>query len=1111
MRFTAILVLATCLQVSAKSSAQKVTLSEHDAPLGKIFRSIKKQIGYAVFFDEAWMRKAGTVTINVKDESLEKVLDICFKDKVLTYSIVGNTIVVKLKEQTLKEIKPEVTTLIPIEIRGTITDENNKPLAGVSVAVKGSQKGTTTDANGNYTIQLPESGGVLVISYVGYTVIEAGVKKSGVLNFGLKPKEAKNEEVIVVGYGTQRKSQVIGSIASLTGEVLSKRSSPQLLQSLAGQMPGVTVIQRSGQPGAIGASIQIRGVGSFGAGTDPLILVDGIPSTSINNIDPNDIESVSVLKDASSAAIYGARAANGVILVTTKIGKQGKLGIGYTGYVGIQKPTTLPKYVNSAEYATLINEAQPGSYTDVQIAKFKDGSDPDNYPNTNWFKTVLKNQAAQTGHNISITNGNEKSQYLLSMGYLNQDGIIAKNNLQRYNVRFNLVSNLAKNLRLTTRISAIQSYDNEPASPGPGSTANNTTQDIITGVVRYSPNYVVKKSDGSYGLGIDNVGTPLSALESASFYKDISTNLESSLRLDFTVVPGLKLSAVGSYSQINKHSTLFRGTQVLTPTITVRPSSLNEAQFNSNYRTLQLLAEYKKQIYKHEFTLLVGHAYEYSHYDSLSAYRTNLPSNDITVLSVGDASTQTNTGAAAEWAIESYFARLQYSFDKKYLVEGTVRRDGSSRFPSTQKYGTFPSIGVGWRISQENFLRNKITWLDELKLKASYGTLGNQNIGNYPYQNLLNTSHNYAFGNTISTGVGRDVLVDNSLHWESTRTKDLGIDVSVFKQKLSFSATYFDKYTYDILVSPSTSVSQVLGVAVGVQNSGKLSNRGWEFTVNHQNNIGAFSYNIGTNFSIINNKVLDLGVGNIIQPNGLVGNGSTLFVGQPLNVYYGYVADKIYKDVADVTAYTATAKQTAVNPSPQPGDIRYKDIGGPDGKTDGVVNATYDRTILGNQIPKYTYGVNLGGKYKGFDLSILLQGISGVSGYLDNYAGWAFFNTASIQRWQADGRWTTSNPNPNAIYPRLQLISNQGIPNTATSSFWVLNGAYIRIKNLQLGYSLPASLAKKMGVESVRFNLSAENLATFSHYRKGWDPEVNSGGAYYPLLTNYTFGANVNF
>ncbi|RFM30587.1 TonB-dependent receptor [Deminuibacter soli] len=993
-----------------------------------------------------------------------------------------------------------------ITVTGIITDTLHKPISGVTV--KAGRHSTLSQENGTYSIAIEPGTKTISFSALGYPQTILPVT-GPTLDATLHSADNVLNDVVVVGYGTQKRNQVIGSVAQLQGSELSKRTSPQLTQSITGQLPGITVIQRSGQPGAVGASIQIRGVGSFGAGTDPLIVVDGILVTSLNNIDPNDVETFSVLKDASSAAIYGARAASGVILITTKTGRSGKFRIAYNGYAGLQKPTKLPSYAGSAEYATLINEAQPGSYTDAQVQKFRDGTDPDNYPNTNWFDATLKSSAVQTGHNLSITNGNERSQYLLSLGYLNQGGIIAKNNLQRYNARFNLTSNLSRNLKLTTRFAAIQSYDNEPSTPG--GMDYSTTQDIIGQVVRYSPNYVIRKSDGSYGTGINNTGTPASALESASFYKDKSTNLESSLRLEWTILDGLKFTALASYSQVNERTTLFRATQKLTPTITDQPSSLTEGFYNNNYKTLQTFAEYHKQVRRHEFTILAGHSYESAYNETNTSFRSNLPGNDITVIDAGDASTQSNTGNAAEWAIDSYFGRLQYNFAHKYLIEGVARRDGSSRFPSTQKYGTFPSVAAGWRISEERFLKNRFSWLDELKLKASYGTLGNQNIGNYPYQRLLATGHNYSFGNTIATGVGLDTLTDSQLHWESTRTKDVGIEVSLWKQFLSFTATYFDKYTYDILVSPSSSVSSVIGLAPGVQNSGKLSNKGWEFTVNHRNTLGKFSYTVGVNFSIINNKVLDLGVGNVKQPNGLVGNGTNLFIGHPMNVYYGYVADKLYANAADVTAYTASANQSAVNPKPQPGDIRYKDISGPGGKPDGVVNAAYDRQVLGSTIPHYTYGINLGARYSDFDFSVLLQGVSGVSGYLNNYAGWAFYNTAGIQRWQADGRWSPANPNPNAAYPRLELITNQGTPNTATSSFWVVNGAYLRVKSIQLGYSLPASIARSLGIEGARFNLAAENLFTFSHYREGWDPEVNSSGAYYPILANYTLGVNVNF
>jgi TonB-linked SusC/RagA family outer membrane protein len=1001
-----------------------------------------------------------------------------------------------------------------IALNGRVTDaETGQGIPGVNILVKGSVQGASTSINGNYQINVPDGNATLVFSYVGYLTREIVVGSQTTINVTMASDSKNLGEVVVVGYGKQSKAKLIGSVAQIESDKINNRAVPQLSQSLTGQLPGVSIIQRSGQPGSSGGAIQIRGVGSFGSATNPLILVDGIPTNSFNDIDPNDVESVSVLKDASSAAIYGARAANGVILVTTKLGKSKKTRISYNGYVGMQRMTATPEIVSSAEFSQLMNEAIPGTYSDAQIQKFKDGSDPDNNPNSDFVGVILKKQALQTGHNVSISNGGENTQYLLSVGYLRQNGIVAKNDYTRYNLRLNLINTLTNRLKLTTRLSAIESQDNQPAPP-PTLDFN----DMVTAigqVVRTAPIYPIRLSNGDWGTGLVNKGTPVSYLNNDSFYKGKSTDLLGNMRLDWQVVDDLTLSVLGGYNQTSGRNTRFLATQRLNSAITLSPSSLNESTSTTTYRTLQAFADYRKSFGRHEIGALAGYSFETSYIESFGLSRSNLPTNNIIVINAGDASTQTTSGTADEWALESYFGRLQYNYDNKYLAEGTVRYDGSSRFPTNRKFAAFPSVAVGWRLGQEKFIKDQFTWINELKIKASIGTLGNQNLLNangaanyYPYQNVLNTGYNYPFGGVITPGVARTTITDTTLHWESTRTQDIGLEASFFKRLLSVSATYFHKKTYDILVSPASSVAQVLGFSVGQKNSGSLLNKGWEFTLNHQNKIGNFSYSVGSNLTYLNNTVLDLGVGNVTQPNGLIGNGNSLFIGYPSSIYYGYVADGLFTGQDDISTW---ANQTTIAPNPKPGDIRYKDIGGPNGVPDGKVDANYDRAYLGSTIPKLSYGINATVGLKGFDLSILFQGAGGVTGSLSGYAGYAFFNTGNVQRWQADGRWTTQNPDRNAIYPRLEVITNSGTNNTLSSSFWMLNGSYLRLKNVQLGYTVPTMLTQKLKIQSMRLYVNAENLHLWSNYRQGWDPEINTGGAYYPILANYTFGLNVNF
>lgn len=1010
---------------------------------------------------------------------------------------------------------------------GIVNDESGHHLSGITVETLANGKrvkATTTDSIGKFTFaNLPAGNYDFTFTSIGYqsqTVTGYSLKPGQTVSLLIAMISSSNKlaDIVIVGYGTQKKSQFIGSAAQVSGESVTKGGvAPTLSQSLAGRMTGVSIIQSSGQPGASSGNINIRGVGSFGASTSPLILVDGVQTNTFNNINPDDIESVSVLKDASTAAMYGSQAANGVILVTTKMGTADKLRVSYNGSVTVQRITATPKFVPSWQYATLLNEASantnPGSgaqpYSQAQIDSFKAGNNPYLYPNTDWFGSFFKKNTLQTNHAVSVSGGSKVTQYLLSLGYMDQDGIVEKNDYKRYNARFNMVNSLSNNLKLTTRISGMQFLDNQPLSP---TVQNSDMTTMIASVIRYPAIFPIYNSDGSWGTGLENKGTPMSWINSQSYYKRKYTSLEGNIRLDWTVIKDLKLSAIAGATEANDRTTTFYATQQLTPTIVLAPSTLNEGYTNSTYKTIQLLADYHKKIKRHEIDVLIGHSYEYNYAESIGGSNNTYLTNDIISLSLGNAVAPGVSGSKTESALDSYFGRLAYNFDNKYFLQSSIRRDGSSRFGPAYKYGTFPSVALGWRLGQERFIKDNVKWLNELKLRASYGVLGNQNIGNYPYQSTMTQGGGYPFGNNFSTGVILGAVNDPTLHWESTTTKDAGIEATIFNGLLSINAGYYDKTTKDILTTPGGSVSAVYGLTVGMQNSGSVNNHGWEFTIDHKNKIRDFSYGVSVNLTTVKNTVLDLGKGNnILQPSGYIGNGSTLFVGQSMNGYYGYVANGLYTNTSDVADWQKTNNVKAIAPNPQPGQIRYTDMGGPGGKGNDSLVTEADKRVLGNRIPKYTYGINLSAGYKNFDLNILLQGVGGVSGYLDTYAGWAFYQNGTIQQWQADERWTTANPDRNAKYPRLDIIPNTGNNNTLTSSYWMLNGAYLRLKSIQLGYTVPQSLLKRAGISMLRVNASAYNLYTWSHYRKGWDPEINTGGIYYPILGSWSLGLNLTF
>jgi len=992
------------------------------------------------------------------------------------------------------------------EVRGTVTDSHTKEaMPGVNIQVKGSVIGTITGPDGKYSISVPQRDAVLVFSLIGYGNQEIPVEGRGTIDVELLPEVLGLEEVVVVGYGTQKKVNVIGSVSQITNETIENRAVSSLSNALTGQMTGVTVIQRSGKPGFDAGEIRIRGVGSFGATPSALILVDGVPG-SMNEININDIESISVLKDASSAAIYGARAANGVILVTTKKGTEG-ISVSYNGYYGISTPTEYPDLAESWEYAQEYNVAIGyEAYSAEDIAKYKSQSDPDNYPNTDFLGHTLSRNGIQTGHDLSITGGRNANRYFLSAGYLNEKGLVINNDYQRYNFRLNLENELSKSLTLTTRISGSVEEANEPTT-----TANKSyegLEDIIQVAVRFPSIYLGQASNGDFGEGPESGGTPYSWLASKGYVKTPVTKAGINSRLDWKPFNSLMLSAIGGYNFTLNEQRNYRASQVLSPTIILPQATLEQYKNNVLFKTIQFLAEFNKELKGHNFNALAGYSFEDQINQNLSGKRIDFPSNDYTVMSMGGINNQQANGDDTEWAIQSLFGRFKYNYVDKYLFEFTIRRDGSSRFPPNRKYGVFPSLAAGWRISQEEFFSKSLPWVSNLKLKASWGRLGNQNIGNYPYQTTLASGRNYAFGSGMTTGAAYRNYRDPDIHWESTEVKDIGFESGFFDGKLLFNLTYFDRFTSDILYTPSASVSSVLGVGISETNTGEVKNSGWEIELGHRNSFKDFSYQINGNLSIINNEVVTLGLGNVTQPNGMVGNGSTLFIGYPMEMYYGFKSDGVFISTEDISQWP---NQTKITPSPQPGDIRYVDLSGPEGVPDGVIDSNYDRTFIGSRIPKYTFGLNLSAQYKLFDVSAFFQGVAKVTGFLENYVGYAFRNLGTIQQWMIDGRFDADNPQRYPDYPRLEIITNVGTPNTVASDFWILNASYLRFKNLQAGFTLPKRILDAIRIDHLRIYISAENLFSINNYRQGWDPEINTGGAYYPILSTYTFGVNVKF
>lgn len=990
-------------------------------------------------------------------------------------------------------------------VKGNIKDVSSEPLIGVSIKEKGTSNGTVSDLDGNFAITTSKSN-FLQVSYIGYISQEIKAENGKTLQIVLQENSEILEDVVVVGYGTQKKVNLTGSVSAVTAKELANKPVTSTAQALAGLAPGLSVLQNSGRPGA-GASVKIRGTGTFSsAGTAPLVLIDGL-SGNLDDVDPNDIQNISFLKDAASASIYGNRAANGVILIETKKGASGKTTITYNNSFGWQSPTELPDFLPSWEYATYYNMAMKNmgkqeAYTAEQIQKYRDGSDPDNYPNVNHLKWLLESGSGfQHQHNLSIQGGNNNLSYNLSVGYRNQEGMTANTNNERLTALFSMKSELSKCLHLNLNINA---YNNKYNAP-------NGEPQSIDGMIGYAVRegaiYAGRKSDGSFGYQ-DNY-SPEAWLNSESFVKNISRNVSASTQLTWdTPIKGLSIIGKAGVTYWTKYDKAYRAETYFDANKTIGPSTLSIWTANNTYTTFEALATYEKQIKKHYFKLLAGTSVEQSSNKGLEGSRNTFPNNYLYELGSGDGSTASNNSSLEEYALQSFFGRVNYSFNDRYLLEANLRYDGSSRFAKGHRWGLFPSVSAGWRITEEDFWKQSslAETVDNLKLRVSYGVLGNQNIGLYPYQQTYSLGYNYPIGNPAALQSGAYMASYNNqdITWEKTAITDVGIDFSLWKGRFSGSVDYFYKYTSDILAP--VEVTSIMGRSVGQSNVGAVSNKGIEVNLTYNGKIGKdFIFSVSPNFTWIKNAVEKLANGAKEEIN----NGR--IVGQPIGIIYGYKTDGLFVDQAEIDK---APEQLVGKSGIKPGYVKYQDISGPNGVPDGQVDAQYDRTVLGSTTPKFYYGLNLTAAYKGFDFSALFQGLGGHKRLIGSYMAYAFYNGGQIQRWQAEKCWTEENPNKWAEYPRLETL-NMNNTNLQTSDYWVRDASYLRLKNVQIGYTLPKELVSKVGLQNIHIYVSGQNLLNINKFYKGWDPEneIGTGDApsYYPINKIYSFGLNIKF
>lgn len=993
------------------------------------------------------------------------------------------------------------------KLTGSVVDESGEPLIGVTLMINGTKNGGITDVDGNFTMSVPSpiSGKILNVSYVGYKSQSITLRSTQPLKIVLKEDDQSLNEVVVVGYGTQKKVNLTGSVASVSEAQIADRPVTSTSQAIAGLVTGTSVISNSGRPGA-GASIKIRGTGTFSsAGNSPLILIDGLAAGSIDDVDPQDIQSISFLKDAASASIYGNRAANGVILVETKRGSAGRTRVTYSANFGWQKAADLPEFLNSADYATYYNMAmqnmgrQP-AYSDEQIKKFRDGSDPDNYPNVNHLKWLLESGSGfQQQHNLGVSGGNDRITYHASVGYRKQAGLTAKTYNERMTATLSLQAQISKAVKLDINLNGYHNKYDAPQGSG-------SIDEIIGYAVREGPIFAGEKSDGSFGYQDDY--SPEAWLNSESFVKNVSNNFYGSALLTWdTPLKGLSVKGKMGGQFYNYYNKSFVAETYFDESKTKGPASLTVSSGNTTYTDMEAYLNYVNKFGLNQINVLAGASVEQTEVKDLTGSRNTFPNNNLHELVSGDAMTASNNSSLNESALASFFGRVNYNYDERYLAEVNIRYDGSSRFSSKNRWGVFPSMSVGWRISNEKFFQESALskYFTNLKLRASYGVLGNQNIGYYPYQNTIWFGYGNPFGNpaVVVPGAVSGTYNDEDITWEKTRITDVGLDFSMFDNRLNVTFDYFYKHTSDIL--SSVEVASLIGIGVGNSNVGAVNNKGIELKIDWNGKIGKdFKYSISPNFTYVKNSVDKLSDGATMQIN------SGRIVGEPLGIIWGYKTDGLFVDQEEIDN---APDQIVDKSSIKPGYVKYVDISGPDGVPDGKVDAEYDRTILGSTTPKYYYGLTLTAAYKGFDLSVLIQGVGGHKRLIGSYMAYAFYNGGQIQKWQADNCFRPDAPDKNAEYPLLETV-NMNNPNLQTSDYWVRNASFLRMKNLTLGYTLPSLLTHKLGCQSIRLYVSGQNLFNISSFYKGWDPENEIGTgdhpSYYPIDRIWSFGININ-
>jgi TonB-linked SusC/RagA family outer membrane protein len=1100
-KLTAVLLVTACLQVSARGYSQKVTLSETEVSLKKIFREIRKQTGFLFFYSDELLQQARKVSIHVKGAPLREVLDSCFRDQPLGFELDGNTIIVDTRPAVTQAQAPPPPSG-EITVHGRVTDPQGAPLPGVSVTVAGTSRGIATNEAGEFTLVV-DSNAVLHLSYTGYTAMDVSVHGRKTIVIALQLSQTALNDVVVVGYGTQRKVTLTGAVDQVRPQDLAGKPGTNLYQLLQGVSPNLIIQQPDPSPGAA-LNFNIRGVGTMQDNT-PLVVIDGITGGNLQLLNPQDIESISVLKDAGAAAIYGSRAANGVLLVTTKKGKKNQRPtVTYNGTYGSQQSrvliSPLPAWENAIyKNESLTNVGLPPIYTPADIQALKTGGDHE------WFLRQILHAAPQQSHNVSLTGGGQNSTFLLSLGNLTQASNFVGPNYgyTRYNVRAAATSEYGilkagGTLSFTHDEVKQNSFDNGFLMADAERTPTNYS--MVDSLGRYLTNAVLTQFN------------PLGVLRKGG-YKDITNDdFFGQISAELSLPRGFSIKGVIG-GDINTNHNFLRVAQLNFYPQGVYGSdrSTGDTWTQTQFTNVQLMAEYNRTFGDHRVSALVGASNESNTGHSSNVYY--MYTDSILGVPTTGSIVSSNASITAQnpyvSSLNSLYGRANYNYKDRYLLEFDARYDGSSKFRKGIRYGFFPSVSAGWKLTDETFMEGVRDKIGELKLRGSYGVLGNQSVGNYQYlTTYFSMANYYGFNNTALAGEGFS-FANPDLTWERAATFNGGLDAYLLNRSLTVSLDYFNKLTTHILVTPA--VPGTFGTTLPNYNAGKMRDQGWEASVKYVLRGRRFTHSFSVNVADNHNEVVYFQGTQQLQGDAEI--QTVIRAGVPFNSYVGYKRDGYYQTPADVAKYPKL-----VGITPIPGDIKYKDKNG-----DGIID-NHDLYVLGNPFPRYTFGFTYNVTYRNFDLNVFIQGVGRrtmfvrgelVDPFQANYSYNIFKHQLNF--------WTPTNPN--AAYP---ILSANGSPSQQNdynvgSDLYLFNAAYARLKNVQLGYSLSPRVSRLLHVQHVRVYFTGQNLFTLARV-KFLDPEStefnsnlgnqygsNQSGRVYPTPVFYGGGLDVTF